>query len=74
LTRFIDLRLVLAISSVVSIAIQMAIINLTVSKNKDIALIWVVFNPLSLIGGGIQNVGVINDALFYAIIYFGLVG
>lgn len=52
----------------------MAIINLTVSKNKDIALIWVVFNPLSLFGGGIQNVGVINDALFYAIIYFGLVG
>lgn len=47
----------------------MALIGQSVTKNKDIALIWVVLNPIQLLGGGIQNIGAINDAIFYLIIY-----
>jgi hypothetical protein len=50
-------------------AAQMAVINNSVTKNKDIALLWVVLNPISLLGGGIQNIGAVNDAIFYSIIY-----
>lgn len=53
ITRFVDLRIVLALASVASVGMQMAIINHSVSKNKDAALIWVVFNPIALFGGGI---------------------
>lgn len=28
-----------------------------------------VINPIALFGGGIQNIGSINDAIFYLIIY-----
>ena len=47
----------------------MALIETSICKNKDVALIWVIFNPVALLGGGIQNIGSINDTIFYLIIY-----
>ena len=74
ISRFIDLRIILALASMASMGMQMAVIQHSVTKNRDAALVWVVFNPISLLGGGIQNIGAINDTLFYAIIYLIQVG
>jgi len=53
----------------ISTAIQMALIDKSICKNKDVALAWIVINPIALLGGGIQNIGAVNDAIFYLIIY-----
>ena len=53
LSRLIDLRIILAFASMASTVIQMALIEKSICKNKDVALIWVVFNPIALLGGGI---------------------
>jgi len=74
ISRFVDLRIVLAFASMASVGMQMAVIRHSVTKNRDAALIWAVLNPISLLGGGIQNIGTVNDAIFYTIIYFIQVG
>ena len=48
-----DLRIILAVASMVSTGIQMALIEKSICKNKDVALAWVVINPIALLGGGI---------------------
>jgi len=54
-SRFEDLRVILAVASMISTGIQMVLIEKLILKNKDVALAWVVINPIVLLSGGYKT-------------------
>lgn len=53
---------------------QVMIIRLVQPRYENVLVYLAVFNPCSIFGGGIQNIGAFNDTIFYIVLYLSIKG
>ena len=68
LNKHFDMFYILIAIELISILMKLYFIRQTMTKNKRLAVLWVLFNPISLLGGSSQNIGAFNDTLYLALI------
>ena len=68
LIQFIDLSYIFFTLDLVLLLLRLYVVSLTAIKNKETAYMLVIFNPLTLFGQGLTNIGTFNDILFTSLI------
>ena len=66
--KHIAIEWVLALSDFLSTLMQLYILNQLKPKYLSVLQLGVIFNPASIFGGGIQNIGALNDTIYYTLI------
>lgn len=74
LIKVVDLKYILFTLDLVLMLLRLLVVSQTNIKNKETAYLLVCFNPLSLFGQGLSNIGTFNDILFTLLISFVLKG
>jgi hypothetical protein len=69
LSQTIPLEVILALGDLLSTCVQLLLLHEINPKFSPYIAMVIMFNPASMFGGGIQNVGAFNDAIFYGLLY-----
>lgn len=72
LIKVVDLTYILFTLDLVLMLLRLLVVSQTSIRNKETAYLLVCFNPLSLFGQGVLNIGAFNDILFTLLISFVL--